>query len=145
MDRCNGRRDITEILLKTALKTITVNHLQIFITLELFTNNTDFFMTLIHLTSKNIKGKGENAGNQHFLRFPQCFFSILSQTEIITQATFILSSANALNLSSDRGLTHYHTIPHFDALQIHTFGKHCEKRRNYLCKEFHLFSQCFLP
>ena len=24
---------------------------------------------------ENIVGKGENAGNQHFLLFPQCFFS----------------------------------------------------------------------
>ena len=29
-------------------------------------------------------------------------------------------------------LTHYHTIPHFDALQIYSCGKHCEKRRNCL-------------
>ena len=27
-------------------------------------------------------------------------------------------------------LTHYHTMPHFDALKIYCFGKHCEKRRN---------------
>ena len=33
--------------------------------------------TLITLGKKffeNILGKGENAGNQHFLLFPQCFF-----------------------------------------------------------------------
>ena len=29
-------------------------------------------------------------------------------------------------------LTHYHTIPHFDALKIFSRGKHCEKRRNCL-------------
>ena len=29
-------------------------------------------------------------------------------------------------------LTHYHTILHFDALKIYSFGKHCEKRRNCL-------------
>ena len=27
-------------------------------------------------------------------------------------------------------LTHYHTMPHFDALKIYSCGKHCEKRRN---------------
>ena len=31
-------------------------------------------------------------------------------------------------------LTHhmYHTMPHFDALKIYSYGKHCEKRRNCL-------------
>ena len=29
-------------------------------------------------------------------------------------------------------LTHYHTMPHFDALKIYSCGKHCEKRRNCL-------------
>ena len=28
--------------------------------------------------------------------------------------------------------THYHTMPHFDALKIHSCGKHYEKRRNCL-------------
>ena len=26
--------------------------------------------------------------------------------------------------------SHYHTIPHFDALKIYSSGKHCKKRRN---------------
>ena len=30
------------------------------------------------------------------------------------------------------GLTHYHTMPRFDALKIYSGGKHCEKRRNCL-------------
>ena len=29
-------------------------------------------------------------------------------------------------------LTHYHTMPHFDALKINSCGKHCENRRNCL-------------
>ena len=29
-------------------------------------------------------------------------------------------------------LTQYHTIPHFDELNIYSCGKHCEKRRNCL-------------
>ena len=29
-------------------------------------------------------------------------------------------------------LTHYHTMPHFDALKIYSCGKHCENRRNCL-------------
>ena len=31
-----------------------------------------------------------------------------------------------------QGLTHYCTMPHFDALKIYNCGKHCEKRRNCL-------------
>ena len=53
--------------------------------------------TLKQRALENIVGKGENACNQHFLLFPQCFL-LLSQTEIIILATSILSSANALNL-----------------------------------------------
>ena len=29
-------------------------------------------------------------------------------------------------------LTHYCTMPHFDAVKIYSCGKHCEKRRNCL-------------
>ena len=43
---------------------------------------------------ENIVGKGENAGNQHFLPFCHNIFT-LSKTEVIIQATSILSSTNA--------------------------------------------------
>ena len=65
-------------------------------------------------------------------------FSTLSGREIIILATFNLSSANAFNLvtseilSIDKEVTHYHTLPHFDALKIYSCGKHWEKRRNCL-------------
>ena len=55
----------------------------------------------------------------------------------------VLSSFVATILSNV--LTHYHTMPHFQALKIHSCGKHCEKRRNCLLQAFVLFSQCFLP
>ena len=45
---------------------------------------------------ENIVGKGENAGNQHFLIFP--VFSVLSKREIITLAKFYLPYESALNL-----------------------------------------------
>ena len=48
---------------------------------------------------ENIVGKGENAGNQHFLIFPT-MFSTLSMTEIIIFATIHLSFASALLLLS---------------------------------------------
>ena len=44
---------------------------------------------------KNIVGKGENAGNQHVLLFPQ--FSSLSQTKLMIGEALNLSSANAFN------------------------------------------------
>ena len=46
---------------------------------------------------ENIVGKGENAGNQHFLLFPH-FFSTRPQTNFICSITFIFSSANAFDL-----------------------------------------------
>ena len=44
---------------------------------------------------ENIVGKGENAVYQHFLLFPHCFLSFLTQ---IPEVIFYLSSANTLNL-----------------------------------------------
>ena len=46
---------------------------------------------------KNIVGKGQNAGNKHFLLFP--VFCILPQTENILSITFNLPSTNAFNLA----------------------------------------------
>ena len=42
-------------------------------------------------------------------------------------------------------LTHYHTMPHFDTLNIYSCGKHCEKKEIACNKQFFLVSQCFLP
>ena len=36
-------------------------------------HNPDLLMTLRNRPVGDIVGKGENAGNQHFLLFPQCF------------------------------------------------------------------------
>ena len=52
--------------------------------------------TLEKKALENTVGKGENAGNQHFLLFPQCF--LLYQREILMLATFNFLSANAFNL-----------------------------------------------
>ena len=49
-------------------------------------------------------GKGENAGNQHFLLFSKCFLLYQREREIIISVTFILSSADALNLNQDKFL-----------------------------------------
>ena len=39
---------------------------------------------------ENIVGKGENAGNQHFHLFPQCFLPFLKQNSIIQSHLFCL-------------------------------------------------------
>ena len=50
---------------------------------------------------ENIVGKGENAGNQHFLLFPQCFL-LYQKTEIIISVTVNLSSAYSFNLDKPK-------------------------------------------
>ena len=42
----------------------------------LFTTQSKLLLTLRKKPYENIVGKGENAGNQHFLFFPQCFLPI---------------------------------------------------------------------
>ena len=66
MNRYTGPHDITEILLKTALKTVqsAIN--------QPITTLFRLLMTLGEKPFKNIVGKGD-AGNQHFLLFSQCF------------------------------------------------------------------------
>ena len=59
---------------------------------QLFTTRSRLVTTLRKKPFENIVQKGENAGDQHFLLFPQCF--LLFQTEIIILARVDLSSAN---------------------------------------------------
>ena len=42
-------------------------------------HNPDFQTTLKKKAFENIVGKGENAGDQHFLLFPQCFLPVPKQ------------------------------------------------------------------
>ena len=50
---------------------------------------------------ENIVGKGENAGDQHFLLFQQCFLPV-QKTNFNFSVRSILSSANAFNLDSSK-------------------------------------------
>ena len=52
---------------------------------------------------ENIVRKGENADNQHFLLFSQCF--LLFPKKDICEVAFILSSANAFNLDLSKILS----------------------------------------
>ena len=63
---------------------------------------------------KNIK--------QRFLPFPISFKKGFSLRVVKTQDCMI----------NGKGLTHYHTMPHFEALKIYGCGKNCEKSRNCL-------------
>ena len=53
---------------------------------------------------EKIVGKGENAGNQHFLHFPPCFVPIPKQILSFSIA-FDLSFANAFNLDQSKILS----------------------------------------
>ena len=59
--------------------------------------------TLYKEPFENIIGKGENAGDQHFLLFPQRFLSFPKQISIFE--SFILSSANPFNLDQSKVLS----------------------------------------
>ena len=53
--------------------------------------------TMRKMSFENILGKGENAINQYFLLFSQCF-KLYYEEKLTFYATFKLSSANAFNL-----------------------------------------------
>ena len=72
-------------------------------------HNTDL-TTPRKKTFENIVGKEENAGNQHFLLFPQCFLTYQRQK------SFMLSSAKAFNLLTSKILSfgkELHCVPAF--------------------------------
>ena len=66
---------------------------------------------------ENIVGRGENAGNRHFLLFPQCFL-LFQNTEIIICVTFILLYANAFNLDQSKILSFGKELTLFSKLNI---------------------------
>ena len=86
---------------------------------------TQFCLLMKRKAHENIVGNGENAGNQHFLIFPQ-MFSIPSKRNFSILATFGLSSANAFILdqatilSFGKGLT---DLPDLSKLKAFTDGK----------------------
>ena len=67
-------------------------------------HNHDFLTSLYDKPFENVVGKGESAGNQHFLLLPQCFLSFLGKKKK-KSVTFILSSANAFNLNQTKYLS----------------------------------------
>ena len=63
--------------------------------------NLQVLTALRRKSFENIVGKGENAGNQHFLLFPAVFSSI-PKTNFIFFVVFVLSSANAFSLDKSK-------------------------------------------
>ena len=57
-------------------------------TLLLFATQSKLLMTLKKKAFENIVRKGENAGNQHFILFPQCFLPFPNQISIFESHNF---------------------------------------------------------
>ena len=58
-------------------------------------------MTLKKEFLKTIVRKGENAGNQHFLHFPQCFLPFPNQISISSHIYFKLDKTKILSFSKE--------------------------------------------
>ena len=54
----------------------------------LFTTQSRLLTTIDKKAKENTMGKGENAGNHHFLLFPQCFLLYLGQKSSFWQGLF---------------------------------------------------------
>ena len=87
---------------------------------------------------ESIVGKGENAGNQHFVRFPQCFLPILKQISI--SVTFILLSANAFNLDQSKILLFGKKLTLYQTTKLYTClnWKHSQTKK-WMCLNIYFF------
>ena len=98
---------------------------------------------------ENIVGKAENAGNQHFLLFPQCFLPFPKQV-LFFIFKFIMS-ANAFNLdrskilSFNKVLTLSQTCPWFYVCSTSLLKNSLGKGEIARTKQFLFFPQHFLP
>ena len=65
----------------------------------LISHDPDFFKSRRQKASKNIVGKGENAGTQYFLLFLQCFLP-LERHHFMFSVKFDYSTANTFNFDN---------------------------------------------
>ena len=72
-------------------------HLMIWLLVYSFTTQSRLLTTLKKKPFENI-GKGENAGNQHFLLFPQCFVPLPKQISTLFCCLQVLSNWGSLKL-----------------------------------------------
>ena len=56
----------------------------------MFTTKSRLLTTLKKEAFQNILGKGENAGNQHFLLFPKCFLPFPKQIHFLSEIHFVV-------------------------------------------------------
>ena len=84
-------------------------------------------MTLKEKAFENILGKGENAGNQHFFLFPQCFLPICNTKKKYLVKPFTTLSRLSMTLKEEA----------FENI----FGK----GENVGNQHFLLFPKCFVP
>ena len=118
--------------------------------------NVNETLKLVFGRVENIVGKGENAGYQHFLLFPQCFQKLSLSGSLKSQDCVVKVLKG--NTGTEICLTLYHTIPSFNDLDPFPnkpwFLRVCstcllknnvgngEIARN---EQFLLFPHCFLP
>ena len=75
-------------------------------------------------------GKGENAENQHFLLFPQCFL-LYQREKIIIVATFNLSSASAFGLVTSKMLSFGKELPDNKTLGLPKLKAFTDNKSNF--------------
>ena len=119
MDRCTGHRDITAILLKTALRT---KHF-IDLSIETICHKLPNLITLRKNPLENTEGREENAGKEHFLPFPQYFPSFESRICIFKSYLFC-----GRWVHFEQVITIFFIYTYFNTLKKKALGKHYEKK-----------------
>ena len=61
---------------------------------QLFTTQSQLLTILKEKVFENIVGKGENAGNQHFLLFPQCFLIIPNKSHFLSHLSSVVCTCS---------------------------------------------------
>ena len=103
-----------------------------------------FYMSAVQVFWK-YRGRRRHCSLQAISPF-STVFSIHLKSFLLVELNLKLSSATSFSLEESKIgclgkgwlqwlvglLTHYQTVPHFDAVKIYSCGKHCEKRRNCL-------------
>ena len=89
-------------------------------------HNPDFVHPWKSKVFENILGKGENAGNQHFLLFPQCFLLFPHKSKFLSHNYFVFCKCFELGL----GLKFFRLVKNYLAVcQCFQYGQ----RQNLGC------------
>ena len=124
-------------------------------------------MTLRKQPFENIVGKGENAGNQHFLLFPQCFLPFLLQILVFESHLFCRLQINAFKsdkskilwLGKELSSTCYNLFQIYSVkkaldassigecntvLSVYTMYRYLKVLHSPICKKFSPMSACIV-